>query len=99
MEVIAVDEQICRRILNHRPYASIDEALDKLKQSGPLECESIAAVFAEKCWVNPCKYVAMGKMLQCWENTKLHLLGGADNIVRAWFGEPGRRWEEIPMGT
>ncbi|CAE7272854.1 unnamed protein product [Symbiodinium pilosum] len=74
-----------QRVLQFRPYLSLDEAMKVL--------DADTGALAD-CTVKPHIVVAAGTVLQCYEDTKLLLPGGCDNVIRAWFGDPEFPWQE-----
>ncbi|CAE7810222.1 unnamed protein product [Symbiodinium sp. CCMP2592] len=80
------------RLLQFRPYQCLDEALKVQEKS---------AASLKGCSVLP-SFVALSgdRALQCYEDMKLLLPGGSENVLRAWFGDPEFPWkDEIGKGA
>jgi len=88
---LGIDISLCRRMLDHRPYRARADILSRLEDT---ELEGVSVALLEHVVVKPSDVAVSGDSLQCWENTKLHIDGSAENVKRAWFGSPGHRWED-----
>lgn len=89
---IGLDAEAAQRLLQFRPYQCLDEA-QKVQDKN-------AASSLAGCSVLPSSVTAGHRVLQCYEDMKLLLPGGSENVLRAWFGDPEFPWkDEIGKGA
>ncbi|CAE7203459.1 unnamed protein product [Symbiodinium natans] len=83
---MGLDPDAARRVLQFRPYLSLEDAL---KVQGAEAAEALRA-----CTVEASLVLASDRIVQCYEDLKLLLPGGSDNVLRAWFGDPEFPWQD-----
>ncbi|CAJ1448816.1 unnamed protein product [Effrenium voratum] len=81
-------QDVAEAICQHRPFKSLEEVLEVAAEAP----ESLAAL--KTCRVELKTAVVEGTTVQCYEDLKLYLPGGAENVRRAWFGDPNYAWED-----